>query len=297
MKNLSAPMRVMLSENFTLDSAVAEGTEGGNNTARKMLAKLQDGECVEEVLLGDAGRQTVCISCQAGCRFKCSFCASGQAGFKRNLETGEMIGQFLLAARETENRISNLVFMGMGEPFDNYDAVLKAIRIINNQDGISLGARKITISTCGIIPGIQRLMTENLQVELSVSLHAPNDELRSSLMPVNTKYPVHDLISACKDYSRITKRIITFEYTLINGVNDTTLHAQQLVKLLSKLQCRINLIPLSKVEEYKASPSDSKNAQTFMGILNNAGINSTFRYSQGSSIKAACGQLRYRKTA
>lgn len=295
MKNISSTIRSRLAEMYSLESAVVTRVEGEEGSTRKALIGLPDGDAVEEVLLPESDRRTVCISCQVGCRFKCAFCASGQAGFKRNLECGEMIGQFLTASRMFDNRVSNLVFMGMGEPFDNYDEVLKAARIINDEKGINLGARKITISTCGIIPGIRRFTDEDLQLKLSVSLHAPTDELRSRLMPVNRKYPLKDLIDACKAYTDKTGRIITFEYTLIKDVNDSPMMAEQLASLLKPLHSRVNLIPLSVVDEFDAKSADAATAESFVEILVSTGTNATLRNSKGSAVKAACGQLRYRK--
>jgi 23S rRNA (adenine2503-C2)-methyltransferase len=293
MTNLSAALREQLAEKTCLSSAVAVKTEGETAGTRKILVKLQDGEQVEEVLIPGGKRRTVCVSSQAGCRFNCAFCASGKAGFRRNLEAGEIVGQVLLAAAGYGDRPTHVVFMGIGEPMDNYDAVLKSVRIINDQDGLGIGARKITISTCGIIPGIERLAGEELQVELSVSLHAPDNELRSRLMPVNAKYPLEQLLKTCKKYFEKTGRIITFEYTLIQATNDSASHAKALAKLISGLPARVNLIPLSQVEEFAGTPSSSDKAQAFMDILGRAKINVTLRASKGSSLKAACGQLRY----
>jgi len=296
MTNLPAALKEQLAGAFCLDAAVAARIEGEAGRTRKILVGLQDGEQVEEVLIpGGNDRKTVCISSQAGCRFHCAFCASGQAGFRRNLEAGEMVGQVVLAANTYNDRPTNVVFMGIGEPFDNYDAVLKAIRIINDKDGLGIGARKITISTCGVVPGIEKLAEEGIQVELSVSLHAPDDELRSELMPVNRKYPLAQLIETCRKYFEKTGRIITFEYTLIRGMNDLAAHARKLVTLLSGLPSRVNLIPLSPVEEFTGHASSRDKADVFMEILGRAGINATFRESKGSSLKAACGQLRYGK--
>jgi 23S rRNA (adenine2503-C2)-methyltransferase len=297
MKNLPSALRTELAERFLLDSAVPLKQQGELDDTCKILVGLHDEEQVEEVLISAPGRRTVCISTQVGCRFHCAFCASGQNGFHRNLEAGEMVGQVLLAANTFSENLTNVVFMGMGEPLDNYDATLKAVRIINDKDGLNIGARKITISTCGIIPGIERLAAEGLQVELSVSLHAPNDELRSQLMPVNRKYPIADLLKACKAYFAETKRIITFEYTLIQGINDSPRHAKELATLLSYLQSRVNLIPLSPVEEFAGQSSLREAAETFMNVLEQAGINATLRRSKGSSLKAACGQLRFQRNS
>ena len=287
-RNLPASFRTRLSEEFALDCAVPAETTIDAGGTQKVLVTLPDGDRVETVLIPADTRRTVCVSSQVGCRFACAFCASGQAGFRRNLEAGEMVGQVLCSARPT-----HVVFMGIGEPFDNYDAVLKAVRILNDPDGLAIGARRITISTVGIIPGIRRLMDEGLQVELSVSLHAPDNALRCKLMPVSEKYPLPELLKACRDYVRATRRIVTFEYTLIQGVNDAPRQAEALASLLSSLQCRVNLIPLSPVEEYGLQPATIQTAQLFMQELDRAGINATLRQSRGSAVKAACGQLRF----
>lgn len=238
------------------------------------------------------GRRTVCVSSQVGCKFACSFCASGKNGFQRDLNSGEIVSQVVLAARIFEERPTNVVFMGIGEPFDNYDAVIKAARIMNDHDGLNIGARKITISTAGVIPGIEKFANEGKQFELSVSLHAATDSLRTQLMPINRKYPLKQLIQACHAYTEKTNRIITFEYALINGTNDTRSHAADLVHLLSPLHCRVNLIPLSAVDESDMQPSSSPMASIFAETLLKAGINNTLRNSRGASIKAACGQLK-----
>lgn len=292
MKNVPGTLRTSLADRFSLNSAVEIKTEGEPGGTRKILVGLSDGERVEEVLIPADDRRTVCISSQAGCRFRCAFCASGQAGFRRHLEPGEIVGQVLLAWRGFTEKPTNVVVMGIGEPFDNYDAVLKAVRIINDQEGICIGARRITISTAGVIPGIERLADEGLQVELSVSLHAPNDKLRSELMPINRTYPLPRLLPACEAYFKKTKRIITFEYTLIQGVNDQPQHAKELARLLSPLPCRVNFILLSPVPEYVGAPSSESVAESFIRVLEKAGINSTLRASKGTSVHAACGQLR-----
>ena len=292
MRNVPQVLRNELARTFTISPVNAVETQGGQGEVRKILVELNDGERVEQVLIPARSRRTVCVSSQVGCRFQCAFCASGQAGFRRNLAAGEMVGQVLVAARVFEDRPTHVVFMGVGEPFDNYDEVLRAIRIINDGDGLNVGARRITVSTCGLVPGMERLAGEGLQVELSVSLHAPGDELRSRLMPVNRKYPLSDLIPACRNYSAATNRIITFEYTLIGGVNDAPGRAKELAALLAPLACRVNLIPLSPVAEFEGTPSTPDAARAFVDILGKAGINATLRASRGCSLKAACGQLR-----
>jgi 23S rRNA (adenine2503-C2)-methyltransferase len=294
MRNLPTALREQLAGAYSLEPVRSLTVDGEPSGTRKILAGLRDGECVEEVLIPAKDRLTVCVSSQVGCRFACAFCASGQGGFVRNLEAGEMVGQVLLACREWGDRPSNLVFMGMGEPFDNYDAVLKAIRILNDQDGLMIGARHITISTSGVIPGIERLAGEGIQVELSVSLHAPDNELRDRLMPVNRRYPLKDLLDACQRYAAATKRLVTFEYTLIAGVNDSRRHVETLVRLLSPLPARVNVIPLSPVEGFPGEAPSTETVDMFMKVLSHSGINATLRASKGSRIEAACGQLRRR---
>jgi 23S rRNA (adenine2503-C2)-methyltransferase len=294
MKNLPLGLRQALAQRLALTSAAIVRTqnEDGVGTTTKWLIALPDGVRVEEVLIPARGRTTLCISSQAGCSFKCAFCASGQAGFQRNLAAGEIVGQVIVAARILGATPSNLVFMGMGEPLDNYDAVLAAVRIINNAEGLSLGARHITISTCGIIPGIQRLAQEGLQVELSVSLHAPDNALRSRLMPVNRKYPLDRLLETCRAYAEQTGRLITFEYTLIQGVNDSPEQARELARILRPIRARVNLIPLSPVAEFEGHAPPAPVVGKFLNVLERARINATLRRSKGSGVNAACGQLR-----
>ena len=295
MKNLSAELRLQLAEHFELAPVKQLELTGLEGETRKLLAGLVDGECVEEVLLPSGVRRTVCVSSQVGCKFACAFCASGQAGFRRNLTAGEIVGQVLLAAAVWGDRPGNIVFMGVGEPLDNYDEVLRSIRILNHGDGLAVGARRITLSTCGVIPGIQRLAGEGLQIELSVSLHATDDATRSRLMPVNQRYPLAEVLAACKEYAEATKRIITFEYTLVRGLNDSAAQAEQLARLLAPLPARVNLIPLSPVEGFAGEPSAPDVSRQFIRVLEQAGLNATLRDSQGSRLKAACGQLRIRR--
>jgi 23S rRNA (adenine2503-C2)-methyltransferase len=294
MKNIPVALREQLSAQFDVTPLVAIRSDGSPDGTRKLLVRLRDAEHIEEVIIPAPGRNTVCLSSQVGCRFRCAFCASGQAGFTRNLEAGEMVGQVLLAARELGAHPNNVVFMGIGEPFDNYESVLKAVRIINDKEGIQIGARKITISTSGIVPGIERLAGEGVQVELSISLHAANDELRSTLMPVNRQYPLADLLRACRAYFEATGRLITFEYTLIRGMNDSQPQAEELVALMRTFPCRANLIPLSPVAEFRGETTTSHAAEAFLSVLRSAGLNATLRSSKGRGVNAACGQLRSR---
>lgn len=294
MKNLPSALREKLADQFEIRPVSLIRTEGEPSGTRKLLVGLRDGECVEEVLIPSRDRRTVCVSSQIGCRFACAFCASGKAGCVRNLEAGEIVGEFMLAWHEYGDRPTNLVFMGMGEPFDNYEAVMKAIRILNDPEGVNLGARHMTVSTSGLVPGIERFAGEGLQVELSVSLHAPDDALRNRLMPVNRRYPLASLLSACRNYAAATGRIITFEYTLIHGVNDTRRHAAALAKLVKTVPGRVNLIPLSPVEGFEGRPPAPETGPMFIEELKRSGINATLRVSKGSRIDAACGQLRLR---
>jgi 23S rRNA (adenine2503-C2)-methyltransferase len=297
MTNLPRAMREVLAGEFRIDAATMDESASllAADGTRRLLARLTDGDSVEEVLIPARGRNTVCVSTQVGCRFNCAFCASGQAGFRRHLAAGEIVGEVLLASAAFGARPSHVVFMGIGEPLDNYDEVIRAVRILNDGDGLAIGARRLTLSTCGVVPGIRRLAGEGLQIELSVSLHAPNDAVRSRLMPVNRRWPVAELLAACADYTRATKRIVTFEYTLIRGCNDSPEHARELADLLRRFPCRANLIPLSPVEEFDGRAPDERTARGFQETLTRAGVNTTLRTSRGAGAKAACGQLRFRR--
>jgi len=297
MTNLPAELRRKLADAFRLGTVTRLEAMGEPGTTQKMLLRLADNETIETVLIPARGRLTVCLSTQLGCKYSCAFCASGQSGYRRNLDAAEMIEQLLLAADTCGKPPTHVVFMGIGEPLDNYEQVLKAIRILNDEEGLRIGARRITISTCGIIPGINRLADEGLQLELSVSLHAPDNALRTSLMPVNRRYPITELLKACDAYAHKTGRIITFEYAMIRGVNDSREHASKLAALLRPLPCRVNLIPLSPVAEFSGAPSGAEACALFANILERAGINATLRKSRGVPLHAACGQLRANRSA
>ncbi len=294
MSNLPLALRQRMEASFILRPLEKMEVQESDTGTRKLLCRLVDGELIEEVLIPAPDRRTVCVSSQVGCMFGCAFCASGQLGVKRNLKAGEIVGEVLAAEREYGDRITNVVFMGIGEPFDNYDEVMRAVRILNDPDGYCLGARRITISTCGVVPGIQRLENEGLQVELSVSLHAPTNTIRDTLMPVNVSWSLDELLATCRRYTERTKRIITFEYTLIRDVNDTEQDCADLVRLLSDFPCRVNLIPLSEIEEYEGRTSHRETVEKFIRRLEKAGINTTVRWSKGTDVNAACGQLRSR---
>ncbi|MCF7847791.1 MAG: 23S rRNA (adenine(2503)-C(2))-methyltransferase RlmN [Kiritimatiellales bacterium] len=294
MRNIPKTLRDRLAESFVFQALEKLEVQDSNTGTRKILSRLSDGELIEEVLIPAPNRRTVCISSQVGCMYGCAFCASGQLGVKRNLLAGEIVGEVLAAQKEYGDRLTNIVFMGIGEPFDNYDEVMRAIRIINDPDGFCLGARRITLSTCGVVPGIQRLENEGLQVELSVSLHAPVDDLRDKLMPVNGSWSLEELMDVCRHYTAVTKRIITFEYTMIRDVNDTEELGRQLVGLLRRFPCRVNLIPLSEIDEYEGKTSRPERVDLFQRLLEDEGINVTVRRSKGTDVNAACGQLRSR---
>ncbi|MBQ9343921.1 MAG: 23S rRNA (adenine(2503)-C(2))-methyltransferase RlmN [Kiritimatiellae bacterium] len=295
--NLPARLREALRGRGYEVGAVAPLKESADATGTtKWLLRLFDGETVETVRIpGGKGRVTVCVSTQVGCKMGCAFCATGKSGFARSLQAGEIVGQVhLVTALQGGVRPDNLVFMGMGEPFDNYDEVLRAIRILNAPDGLGIGARKMTLSTCGVVPGIRRLAGEGLQVELSVSLHAPSGELRRRLMPVERRWPLDELLAACADYTAKTRRIITFEYTLVAGINDRPRDADELAAHLRAFPCRVNLIPLSPVEGFDGVAPARETINAFLRRLARNGIEATLRESKGKGVDGACGQLRRR---
>lgn len=260
----------------------------------KTLFRLNDQYAIESVLMSYHERHTLCISTQAGCAMGCSFCATGQMGFKRHLTSGEIIEQVMFYARKLKangERVTNVVIMGMGEPFHNYQNTLDAIDRLNDPQGLNLGERRFTISTVGIIPAINQFADEKRQINLAISLHAANNELRSTLLPINKKYPLEDLIGACKAYTEKTHRRISFEYALIDGVNDTPQHAHELADLLKGMLCHVNLIPLNPTHKYSGKGSSQQTAQAFSDRLNKARITSTIRIRRGIDIQAGCGQL------
>lgn len=292
MTDLPGAFRAELAGRFDLSAwTTDEFLEAGDGT-RKLLLACRDGQHIESVIIPGRDRATVCVSTQAGCAFGCAFCATGQCGFERNLEAGEIVGQFMAACAASPRRITHIVFMGMGEPFANYDNVIRAIRILNDYDGAAIGARRMTLSTCGVVPGIERLATEGLQVELSISLHAPSNDLRSKLMPVNKRWPFEELLAACDVYMRKTGRIITFEYTMVSGFNDRPEDAEALIAAIKPIRGRVNLIPLSPVEGFDGTTPSPDHCDAFARHLERGGLNVTLRRSKGSGVAAACGQLR-----
>lgn len=270
---------------------VSESSDG----TKKLLIGFDDGNSVETVLIPATGRFTQCISTQVGCAMGCAFCASGSRGVVRSLTADEIVAEYMAGRRHGE--ITNIVVMGMGEPFNNYDETMRALKLINAGRGPNLGARHITISTCGVVPGFKKLAAEGIQFELSVSLHAPNDKLRSELMPVNRRWPLDELIEACAEYTRTTKRIITFEYTVIKGVNDSRECAEELAGVVKKVpMAKVNLIPLSPVEhrpDFKTP--DEGTLMMFLDVLMKRKVQTMLRRSRGKDANAACGQLRLRR--
>lgn len=259
----------------------------------KYLLKLEDASTIETVFLPERARATICLSTQVGCKFACSFCASAPFGFVRNLKTSEILDEVLFVKLKNPGvSVTNLVFMGIGEPFDNYDNVLKAVRLLNDPDAFNIGARKITISTCGIIPGIKKLANEALQVELSVSLHSADDDLRSKLVPINKRYHIKELMRSCDEYIKKTNRVITFEYILIKGANASAADAVKLVKLIKDMKCKVNTIAYNKIRVKGYAEPPLAGIKAFLKILKDNGINVTHRRSKGEDIDAGCGQLR-----
>jgi len=296
MTNLSKDLRLKLSEGFILSPAiVAEQAKSKDGTV-KFLFDLIDHEKVEAVLIPTKDRTTACISTQVGCKFGCKFCASGIGGWKRNLSVAEIISQVLFVKKESssDSPLTHIVFMGIGEPLDNYDNLIKAVGLINGASAVQLGARKITVSTSGVVPRILQLAKENIQLELAISLHGYDDESRNVLMPVNKKYPMEVLMDACREYQKAKRRLITFEYILINGVTVTPLAPLKLKKLFKGLMCKMNLIPYNSVDEYSQHKCPSyKEMKAFGDALEAQGIHATIRTPRGQDVAAACGQLRH----
>ncbi|MCL4560226.1 MAG: 23S rRNA (adenine(2503)-C(2))-methyltransferase RlmN [Chloroflexi bacterium] len=292
---LPKPLREKLFTWFSF-SALAPGMvkSSADRQTIKTLFRLRDGRAIEAVLMLYEHRRTLCISTQAGCAMGCVFCATGQMGFKRNLSSGEIVEQVLYYARQLNlqgEKVSNVVVMGMGEPFHNYQNTLEAIDRLNDAQGFNLGSRRFTISTVGLVPMIRRFAAEKRQINLAVSLHAANDELRSSMLPINRKYPINSLLAACRDYVDQTGRRITFEWALIRNVNDTPEDARQLARLLHGLLCHVNVIPLNPTNRYSGQATTRERAEAFRQILEEAGIPCTIRLRRGIDIQAGCGQL------
>lgn len=293
MTNLSKDMRMTLEERYFITvPSILRKQESKIDGTIKYLWELYDGNSVESVLMKYEHGYTICISTQVGCKMGCAFCASTLGGLVRSLEPSEMLDQVLFAQKDANCRISNIVLMGIGEPLDNFDNVLRFLELVNSKDGLNIGMRHISLSTCGLAEKVDKLADYNLQLTLSVSLHAPDDETRSKIMPVNHKYNVDTLLSSCRRYFEKTGRRISFEYSMIHGVNDTPYHAELLAKKLAGTGSHVNLILLNNVEERPLKPSTKEDLKRFMQILQNRGINVTVRRRLGSDIDASCGQLR-----
>lgn len=309
MSTLPRLLREKLAQRYRMDplTPVME-RKSSDGLVEKTLFRLADGELIETVLMrygshdGSRARRTACISTQAGCSLGCTFCATGQQGFRRHLTVGEIATQVLhvnrrLAAQakpgEDRERVTNVVFMGMGEPFANYDNTMGAVGILNDEDGVRLGARHMTISTVGLVPQILKLADEPYQVNLAISLHAPNDKIRSATMPVNRRFPIDQLMRACRTYIQKTNRRVSFEYVLLAGENDRPEHAEELGKLLQGMLCHVNLIPVNATEAGFTRPADGRIGK-FRDILKRSGIPVTVRFEKGTDIDAGCGQLRAR---
>lgn len=297
MSNVSKDLRNKLSEEFYISSCEIENKYvSAIDGTVKYLFRLSDGEFLETVIMKYKYGYTICVSSQVGCKMGCRFCASTLAGFKRNLTAGEIESQLHSAQKDLGIRISHIVLMGIGEPLDNFDNVLRFIENVNSEDGLNISVRNITLSTCGIVPRIKDLMKHDLQLTLTISLHAPNDKIRSKIMPVNDRWKINEVIAACREYVEFTSRRVSFEYTLIKDVNDTPECAEELSKLLKGMLCHVNLIPVNNVEERKNIRSSDKSVNKFLHILQKNGINATIRRTLGSDINASCGQLRRKKT-
>lgn len=293
MTDLSKQLREKLAEVAEIESlAPLKVQTSKTDGTRKYLFGLSDGNAIESVFMKYKYGNSACISSQAGCRMGCAFCASGQAGLARNLTASEMADQIISMERDTKERIGHVVVMGTGEPFDNYPNLSTFIQLIHEKEGLNLGLRNITVSTCGLIPKIQEFAKDFPQVNLAISLHAPNDNLRNHLMPINRQYPLASLLVACKKHIEITRRRMTFEYILIGGLNDTEKHALELAEKLRGMMCHVNLISMNKIFGTKFSGSSKKMAEQFKGILEKKGIEVTLRRELGTDIQAACGQLR-----
>lgn len=292
MTNLPKPLCAQLAEKYPIDAPeIAKKQESRDGTA-KYLLRLADGNCIETVVMRYNYGNTVCVSTQVGCRMGCRFCASTQGGRVRDLTAGEIASEIYTVQRDIGERISHIVLMGIGEPLDNYDNVMDFLTIISSPDGAQIGMRNISLSTCGLVPRIYELAKLHLGLTLSVSLHAPTNELRSAMMPANDAYPLEQLIPACRAYQKDTGRRVSFEYALVRGVNDSTETARQLADLIRGMGAHVNLIPINPVDGSPYSATDAKHVKAFQETLTRLGVNATIRRRLGADISAACGQLR-----
>ena len=297
MSNLPKELRSVLAEKYPIHAPqVVRKQESKKDGTIKYLWKLQDGNCVETVLMRYNYGNTVCISTEVGCRMGCAFCASTIGGLVRRLEPYEMLDEVLFTQLDSGLPISRIVLMGIGEPLDNFDNVLRFLELVNSEDGMNISMRHISLSTCGLVPKIDELAEKKLQISLAISLHGPNNEIRSKIMPVNKAYPIEELLDACRRYFDATGRRIHFEYAMIDGVNDTVDHAKELLRRLKGLPAHFNLIPLNHVEESPLKPSSRAAVAAFQKTLEEGGITATVRRTLGGDIDASCGQLRRKYT-
>lgn len=300
MTSLSKELRSKLAVHFQFPLIkLLKVLESEDRETIKFLWELPDQKRVESVLILSGDRRTVCISCQVGCPARCAFCASGKEGLMRNLAPGEIVEQVVHInhfLKQKGERVSHLVYMGMGEPMENYDSVVKSIQIFHEEKGLNLSQRRITVSTVGVVEGIQKLAKEELKVNLVLSLHAPNQHIRKKIIPYARKYPLEEVLMAMDGYARETKRDITYEYTLLSKINDQPAHAKELASLLRGKQCTVNLIPYNPVGGLNLQRPEKETIETFKSILEKEGINTTWRYTKGKDIAAACGQLALQKS-
>ena len=290
--NISLNLKQHLKDNFSLELPKISKKQVSHDGTTKYLLELVDGNCIETVLMIHEYGYSLCVSSQVGCNMGCKFCASGLKKKLRSLNAYELVSQIILVENDLNIKISHVVVMGTGEPFDNYDNLMKFIRIINDPKGLEIGARHITVSTCGIVPKIYEYANENIQTNLAISLHAPSDEVRDQIMLINRKYRINDVINACKDYYKVTNRRITFEYILLKDVNNKVEHAKELAKLIKGMNAYVNLIPYNEVDEFSFKSVSKEEALKFYDVLKKQGINVTLRKEHGRDIDAACGQLR-----
>ncbi len=296
MTNLSKELRRKLAEKASIARLKIVNRQQSQDGTEKFLLELADGERIETVYLPMRdGRKSLCVSTQVGCAMGCNFCATGQQGLTRDLTAGEIINQILTLEQEKQVTITNIVLMGMGEPLANYREVMKAIRLLNHDQGLNIGSRRITVSTCGLVPEIKQLAQEGLQLTLAVSFHAPTDDLRSEMMPINERYPLAEVLAACDYYSQQTGRRVSFEYALVAGVNDSRRQAEKLAELLQGQLAHVNLIPINQVTEVEYSSPPEQVIADFKAELAAKNISATVRTERGADINAACGQLKSRE--
>ncbi len=298
MTNLSKKTIALLEAEFSITPLKVVTKQVSKDGTTKYLFALSDEKLIETVLMKHNYGLSICVTSEVGCNMGCAFCASGELGKVRNLTLGEMVQQVLMIQKDLDEnymRISNIVVMGIGEPFDNYETVLQFLKVVNYAKGLEIGARHITVSTCGLVPKIREFANFDLQINLAVSLHAPNNEIRNKLMKINKKYPIEEVMKAVREYIQKTNRRVTFEYILLKGINDSVQCAEELAKLVSGINCYVNLIPYNEVSTKPFKQTPKSDAEKFFMVLHNKGINATLRMEHGSDISAACGQLRAKK--